>query len=402
MRKLLASPRPRALGLLAVAACVLTACGGGGSEPDTDAAATTADSAITVTDDLGSVVTLDAPAERIACLTLICVDALKEVGITPVAYREDLALDPRYAGPDAEMRKITGSFGEENVEDIALSEPDLVIGLGGVQDGLRGAVEEVAPMYLVNPATWQDSVEFLRTVGELTARQAEANAAAEAFTAEVEAAAERRSEVTTLSMYGEPGSLGVDSVATPVGSLLAEVSNYPWQAGTDAFATVSVEQIAAVDPDVVFAQAFSSGSDSEPLSDRLASNPLWAGISAAQNDRVIEVDAGVWATGRGTVSLRMVLETVMAELDIDIAKHRPKTFDDLQDTSFDLVITLTPEAQHKAVEMTRTMAVDLEYWPTIDPTATRGSRDVIMAAYRQTRDSLVERIRQRFDGNGTA
>ncbi|MGK2886536.1 MAG: ABC transporter substrate-binding protein [Rhodococcus sp. (in: high G+C Gram-positive bacteria)] len=315
MRKLLASPRPRALGLLAVAACVLTACGGGGSEPDTAAAATTADSAITVTDDLGSVVTLDAPAERIACLTLICVDALKEVGITPVAYREDLALDPRYAGPDAEMRKITGGFGEENVEDIALSEPDLVIGLGGVQDGLRGAVEEVAPMYLANPATWQDSVEFLRTVGELTARQAEANAAAEAFTAEVEAAAERRSEVTTLSMYGEPGSLGVDSVATPVGSLLAEVSNYPWQAGTDAFATVSVEQITAVDPDVVFAQAFSSGSDSEPLSDRLASNPLWAGISAAQNDRVIEVDAGVWATGRGTVSLRMVLETVMAELD---------------------------------------------------------------------------------------
>ena len=167
MRKLLASPRPRALGLLAVAACVLTACGGGGSEPDTAAAATTADSAITVTDDLGSVVTLDAHAERIACLTLICVDALKEVGITPVAYREDLALDPRYAGPDAEMRKITGGFGEENVEDIALSEPDLVIGLGGVQDGLRGAVEEVAPMYLANPATWQDSVEFLRTVGEL-------------------------------------------------------------------------------------------------------------------------------------------------------------------------------------------------------------------------------------------
>ena len=83
----------------------------------------------------------------------------------------------------------------------------------------------------------------------------------------------------------------------------------------EAQLTVSVEQITAVDPDVVFAQAFSSGSDSEPLSDRLASNPLWAGISAAQNDRVIEVDAGVWATGRGTVSLRMVLETVMAELD---------------------------------------------------------------------------------------
>ena len=87
---------------------------------------------------------------------------------------------------------------------------------------------------------------------------------------------------------------------------------------------------------------------------------------------------------------------VMEELGIDLSRHRPKTFDDLEDTSFDLVITLTPEAQHKAVEMTRTMAVDLEYWPTMDPTATRGNREAILDAYRQARDSLVRRILQRF------
>ncbi|AJW40813.1 Iron dicitrate transport system, periplasmic iron-binding protein FecB [Rhodococcus sp. B7740] len=307
MRKLSGSSRScaaLALSVFALAACSTADAG------DVDAA-----SAVTVTDDSGTVIELDAPVERIACLTLMCVDALKEVGMTPVAYREELAADPRYAGPDADMRKITGGFGEENVEDIALSEPDLVIGLGGVQDGLRGAVEEVAPMYLVNPTSWRDSVEFLRTIGRVTDRQQEADAAAEAFTAEVDASAGKWSGLTTLSMYGEPGSLGVDSVDTPVGSLLAEVSDYPWQAGADAFATVSVEQIASVDPDVVFAQAFSSGSDSEPLSDRLASNPLWSGVAAARNDRVIEVDAGVWATGRGTISLRMVLATVTDELE---------------------------------------------------------------------------------------
>jgi iron complex transport system substrate-binding protein len=99
-----------------------------------------------------------------------------------------------------------------------------------------------------------------------------------------------------------------------VGSLLAEVSRYPWAAGTDAFATVSVEQIASVNPDVIFAQAFSAGSDSEPLSVRLAANPVWPTISAAENDRVVEVEADVWATGRGTVSLGIVLDVVMAEL----------------------------------------------------------------------------------------
>jgi iron complex transport system substrate-binding protein len=269
---------------------------------------------IAVTDATGAQVTLSAPADRIACLTMICVDALKELGITPVAYREDLARDERFFGPDVDMRKITGGFGEENVEDIALAEPDLVIGLGGVQDGLRTAVEESAPLYLVNPESWQDSVEFLRTVGQLTGKQGEADAAAQSFEERVEAAGQNRTELTTLSMYGEPGSLGVDSVKTPVGSLLAEVSDYPWQAGTDAFATVSVEQIAAVDPDVIFAQAFSSGDDSEPLSARLATNPVWPSISAAQNGRVVEVEASVWATGRGTVSLGIVLDEVTAEL----------------------------------------------------------------------------------------
>lgn len=87
---------------------------------------------------------------------------------------------------------------------------------------------------------------------------------------------------------------------------------------------------------------------------------------------------------------------VMAEIDVDISQHSSKTFDDLEDTSFDLVISLTPEAQHKAVELTRTMAVKLEYWPSLDPTSIDGSREVVMAAFRQVRDQLLQRIKARF------
>jgi len=90
---------------------------------------------------------------------------------------------------------------------------------------------------------------------------------------------------------------------------------------------------------------------------------------------------------------------VMAEIDVDISQHNAKTFDDLEDTSFDLVISLTPEAQHTAVELTRTMAVELEYWPSLDPTAIDGSREVVMAAYRQVRDDLRRRIEARFGGD---
>ena len=87
---------------------------------------------------------------------------------------------------------------------------------------------------------------------------------------------------------------------------------------------------------------------------------------------------------------------VMDELGADLSRHRPKTFAQLEDDSFDLVVSLTPEAQHRAVELARRHAVDIEYWPTQDPTLTMGSREAVMEAYRAVRDGLAERIRARF------
>lgn len=87
---------------------------------------------------------------------------------------------------------------------------------------------------------------------------------------------------------------------------------------------------------------------------------------------------------------------VMQEIGLDIGAHRPQTFDDLADTYFDLVVTLAPEAHHKALELTRTMSLDVEYWPTEDPTLTQGSREQILTAYRRVRDGLMARIRARF------
>lgn len=91
---------------------------------------------------------------------------------------------------------------------------------------------------------------------------------------------------------------------------------------------------------------------------------------------------------------------VMEEMGIHLSGHVAKTFDDLEDTSFDLIVSLSPEAQHRAVELTRHHACELEYWPTVDPTATPGQRDTKLAAYRDLRDQLFERIAQRFRSGG--
>lgn len=87
---------------------------------------------------------------------------------------------------------------------------------------------------------------------------------------------------------------------------------------------------------------------------------------------------------------------VMDEIGIDVSRHRAKSFEELEDTSYDLVISLSPEAQHKAVELTRTMACEVEYWPTYDATATEGSREARMEAYRDVRDQILGRILERF------
>ena len=86
----------------------------------------------------------------------------------------------------------------------------------------------------------------------------------------------------------------------------------------------------------------------------------------------------------------------MDEIGIDLGRHRPQGFDDLEDSSFDVVISLSPEAHHRALEMTRTMAIEAEYWPTMDPSITQGSREQVLDSYRDVRDTLVRKIRQRF------
>ena len=87
---------------------------------------------------------------------------------------------------------------------------------------------------------------------------------------------------------------------------------------------------------------------------------------------------------------------VMDEIGVDLSRHKSKRLDDLMDTSFEIVVTLSPEAQHKAIELTRVTASEVEYWPTPDPSVAEGHREARLAAYRDLRDYLIKRIEVRF------
>lgn len=121
-------------------------------------------------------------------------------------------------------------------------------------------------------------------------------------------------------------------------------------------------------------------------------SPMAEAIMKHLFGRTVYVDSA--GARRGEADPFMV--AVLDEIGIDIADHRPKTFDDLEDFSYDLVVTLAPDAQHRALEVTRSIACEVEYWPTLDPTVVEGSRAIRLDAYRQVRDQIWKRITERF------
>jgi protein-tyrosine-phosphatase len=121
-------------------------------------------------------------------------------------------------------------------------------------------------------------------------------------------------------------------------------------------------------------------------------SPMAAAIMhAALGSRVYVASAGIEAGDPDPF-----VGIVMDEIGLDLTRHRPHSLDDLSDHGFDLAITLSPEAQSYAEDLAKTQAILVEHWATPDPSKTHGSRDLILDAYRDVRDGLVKRIRDRF------
>lgn len=92
---------------------------------------------------------------------------------------------------------------------------------------------------------------------------------------------------------------------------------------------------------------------------------------------------------------------VCAELDVELERHRVRSFDEMEQwgddlSGFDLIVALSPASQRRALDMTRTFHIDVEYWPIIDPTGLGETREAKLASYRQARDQIVDRMKTRF------
>ncbi len=129
-------------------------------------------------------------------------------------------------------------------------------------------------------------------------------------------------------------------------------------------------------------------------------NAIRSPMAAALFKHLFGARAYVGSAGVRKGELDPFAVAVMDEIGLDISGHRPMTFEELEELeglNFDLIVTLSPEAHHKALELTRTIAAEVEYWPTPDPSVMGGSREQQLDAYREVRDHLFSRIKERFD-----
>jgi protein-tyrosine phosphatase len=121
-------------------------------------------------------------------------------------------------------------------------------------------------------------------------------------------------------------------------------------------------------------------------------SPMAEGIMKRFHGKQVFVDSAGVHLG----NLDPIMVEVMAEIGVDMSKHKPKVFDTLEDDSFDMIIALSPHAQHKAVDLTRFMSCEARFWNIFDPSLVEGTRDSKVTAYRQVRDQLQQKILDLF------
>ena len=120
-------------------------------------------------------------------------------------------------------------------------------------------------------------------------------------------------------------------------------------------------------------------------------SPMAAALARARHPTIYSRSAGIEAGEPDPFAVE-----VMRELEVDLSRRRPRSLAELADTGFDLVVTLAPEAHHHVLDLARTQSFEVEYWPTLDPSATGGSREQILESYRVCRDGLAKRIDARL------
>ena len=294
---------------------------------------------ITVTDAAGVAVTVPGPAQRVVCLVGACEDVLAALGATDrmvIRSMDSTNTPPAIAaygtGGIPTINSAGFGFQDEDLEQIAAADPDLVVGLGPFQGYMRPAVDPIAPFFDLDIGSYQMAIGNLYRMGELLGLNTEAEAAAQRLRDQIAAYAalspRTRTPIDVYPFFFFGIEILADSTESQGGSLWLTQGPYPWPAYTSTSSyfsggqiTFDLARVAEVDPDAIFIIRSNNSTTTADEDFRPANPAVWDSLKAVRDGRVFEgpdVWSWPWATG-GTISAKETLDRAMTLLYPEVA-----------------------------------------------------------------------------------
>lgn len=275
-----------------------------------------------VADSTVAVIRLKHPAQRFVCLSASGLDTLLELGLEPVGgLRKGVARRPEFYGERSQQWINVGSWLRPNFSAIRQAQPDLILGWQFPHRFYRWRLASIAPVYMMGGSGYEEAILRLLDMGCLTQRMAAAEAAIAALNQQLATARLRlqnQPRQTVLIMGGSTLSrwvnrYPVETSTGTLGSVLQQLTYFPWSKpephrGEPGLTYLSLQRIAAADPDIIFVQSYAP--TAQPLSQQLTNSPIWRQLKAVQTKQVYEIDP-FWHWGNGTRLIRMMLKELL-------------------------------------------------------------------------------------------
>jgi iron complex transport system substrate-binding protein len=283
-----------------------------------------------IADTTVATIRLKKPAQRIVCLTATGFDVLSELGLEPVGgSASEVAEQPEFYGKKAETWPRVGSWLWPSFKTLRSLQPDLILAWQFPHRFYQSRLAQIAPVYLMGGSGYEAAVLRMLDVASLTGKMAAAEAAFASLERQLHTYRHRLQTVPPKTVAVMGGSTlnrlvnryPVETETGTLGSLLRQFTHFPWakpdpNRGEPGLTYLSLEAIAANDPDVILVQSYAP--TAMPLSQQLAGHRVWRSLKAFQTQQIHEIPQ-YWHWGNGTRLMRVMVEQVLPLIYPDVS-----------------------------------------------------------------------------------